>query len=424
VARAIEPYKDTRLPERFLRWIETLRFRIQSIPCYTQNAGSPEGVVDGQQGDRYYDETNNTLFIKSTNVGNTGWLEVGGGGGGVVVIGSRTIARRLLFSDSLDSVITFVGGSWDEVNNRALYGGSDSFVGFVESDDFFSNKIQETPTLPSTVLTSGFVQDVLVNHQDSGILARIGNSLARAPADGSSWTNITAPNFSIVNGVVSYKNTIVVKRAQGGGGVDHVWSDDNGATFTLEASGMNSSGFNSDKPHVSPDGNTLILTDAGSEIAVTTSNSFPATWTIYDLAALTGSVGAAETVMMNTNASQILIVTRGQDIVFTLNGGGTWALVDRAVNPFYRGSIVTSGDVSGVYSSTLGGFLVVQSAGYGTACFFEEGSLASPSSFIPLLSRDNIGFLDSRRGFISSPNEAKIAWPGDANRVLMLTPWT
>ncbi len=77
MARSLEPYKDQRLPERFLRWLETLRIRIQTIPCWTQDAGSPEGVVDGQQGDRYFrtDGAPGTfLYVKTTDTGNTGWI--------------------------------------------------------------------------------------------------------------------------------------------------------------------------------------------------------------------------------------------------------------------------------------------------------------------------------------------------------------
>lgn len=79
--RSVEPYRDPSLPERFMRWIEVLRSRIGTIPCFFQAAGSPEGVVTANQGDRYWDETDNVEYIKGTDGGDTGWLLQGGGGG-------------------------------------------------------------------------------------------------------------------------------------------------------------------------------------------------------------------------------------------------------------------------------------------------------------------------------------------------------
>jgi len=79
MARAVEPFRGG-LPERFLRWIETLRARIFTIPCFTEGNGTPEGVLDGQRGDRYYrlDGSGNTLlYLKTTDVGNTGWQAYG-----------------------------------------------------------------------------------------------------------------------------------------------------------------------------------------------------------------------------------------------------------------------------------------------------------------------------------------------------------
>ena len=87
MARAIEPYRDpaigpgqripgrgVHLPERFSRWIEILRRRVSSIPCFTYTTGSPEGVIAGQKGDLYFDKTANQYYFKSTDTGNTGWL--------------------------------------------------------------------------------------------------------------------------------------------------------------------------------------------------------------------------------------------------------------------------------------------------------------------------------------------------------------
>lgn len=73
----IEPYLNKDLPERFLRWIETLRLRLRSVPQFTQGDGTPEGNLAGIQGDRYFRRDGSAgtfLYVKTTNGGNTGWL--------------------------------------------------------------------------------------------------------------------------------------------------------------------------------------------------------------------------------------------------------------------------------------------------------------------------------------------------------------
>ena len=78
--RTIEPYRDETLPERFLRWIETIRARFKTIPNYTEFNGSPEGVIFGQKADRYYDLTADEVYVKTTQGTNTGWVLLTTGG--------------------------------------------------------------------------------------------------------------------------------------------------------------------------------------------------------------------------------------------------------------------------------------------------------------------------------------------------------
>lgn len=73
----IEPYRDKAMPERFLRWIETLRLKFRTIPSFTKGDGSPEGVLNGITNDRYYNRTGapgTRLYLKTTDTGNTGWV--------------------------------------------------------------------------------------------------------------------------------------------------------------------------------------------------------------------------------------------------------------------------------------------------------------------------------------------------------------
>lgn len=76
----IDPYKDDKLPDRFIRWIEALRAKFVIIPNFTKGNGSPESVVYGKEGDRYYNLTGSAgtyLYVKTTNGGNTGWIAYG-----------------------------------------------------------------------------------------------------------------------------------------------------------------------------------------------------------------------------------------------------------------------------------------------------------------------------------------------------------
>lgn len=77
---AIEPYRDRRLPDRLLRWIETLRLKLRPVPDFIQSTGSPEGVFGGKRGTRYYrtDGAPGTyLYVKTTDTGLTGWVAYG-----------------------------------------------------------------------------------------------------------------------------------------------------------------------------------------------------------------------------------------------------------------------------------------------------------------------------------------------------------
>lgn len=73
----IEPYRDEKLPERFMRWIERLRGALRPVPDFSFGDGTPEGAVMGVVGDRYYNRTGGAgtrLYVKTTNTGNTGWV--------------------------------------------------------------------------------------------------------------------------------------------------------------------------------------------------------------------------------------------------------------------------------------------------------------------------------------------------------------
>lgn len=77
---SIEPYKDSKLPERFLRWIEVLRLKLRPIPDFIEGDGSPEGVISARRTARYFNRTGaagTRLYVKTTQTGNTGWESYG-----------------------------------------------------------------------------------------------------------------------------------------------------------------------------------------------------------------------------------------------------------------------------------------------------------------------------------------------------------
>ncbi|MCG8435433.1 MAG: hypothetical protein MJA83_15530 [Gammaproteobacteria bacterium] len=73
----IPPFKDRRLPDMFLRWLEQLREILRPVPTFRQGTGSPEGAVKGSLNDRYYQTdgaAGSRLWYKSTDGGDTGWV--------------------------------------------------------------------------------------------------------------------------------------------------------------------------------------------------------------------------------------------------------------------------------------------------------------------------------------------------------------
>ena len=79
---SVEPFidPDGRLPNRFMRWIETLRAKLRPIPDFHVGDGSPEGVVTAPQGARYFNRTGGAgtwLYVKTTTTGNAGWVAYG-----------------------------------------------------------------------------------------------------------------------------------------------------------------------------------------------------------------------------------------------------------------------------------------------------------------------------------------------------------
>jgi hypothetical protein len=77
---AIEPYRDTELPSRFLNWLETVRDILRPIPMEIVGTGTPEAVVTAERGTRFFrtDGAAGTfLYVKTTTTGNTGWVAYG-----------------------------------------------------------------------------------------------------------------------------------------------------------------------------------------------------------------------------------------------------------------------------------------------------------------------------------------------------------
>ncbi len=169
--RTIEPYRDQTLPERFLRWIETIRIRFKTIPNYTESDGSPEGVIFGQKADRYYDLTADEVYIKTTQGGNTGWVLITTGGTDVTFQGfgqwryrtttSGTPAAGRLEFDNLD--INLATEMYLNVTNDNGVDMS-AFLALIQANDLVYVQISndasqyvviqtDTPTLAASVYT-------------------------------------------------------------------------------------------------------------------------------------------------------------------------------------------------------------------------------------------------------------------------------
>ena len=64
-----------------MRWLETLRDALLSVPAFTEGTGSPEGVLKAERGARYFrtDGAAGTfLYVKTTQTKDaTGWVAYG-----------------------------------------------------------------------------------------------------------------------------------------------------------------------------------------------------------------------------------------------------------------------------------------------------------------------------------------------------------
>lgn len=108
MVRSVEPYRDPSLPERFMRWIETLRQRIGTIPQFTYLDGSPEGVVIGQVGDLAFDRIGLSYYQKTVDGGNTGWVQLATGGGA-----AETLQQTYQASVPAQILVNAVSGTFE-----------------------------------------------------------------------------------------------------------------------------------------------------------------------------------------------------------------------------------------------------------------------------------------------------------------------
>lgn len=373
-SRSIEPYKDQKLPERFLRWIETVRLRIRTIPCYNEGDGSPEGVVAGIQADRYYDRVGFLLFIKSTNTGNTGWLQVGGAGGAGGTPSRRNLlAEANLQSDGPDTSINFSAADYDPTNSRGLIGGNNSFVGSMAN--ILSGKIVQPSALPSSVISNGSISDIRLNNNDGGVLVRIGNEFARANTAMSSWTDIT-PGFAVTyHGIESWKTTqIIISHTEIAGPLDYTVSTDNGATFPNQfGTAMGGTGRRGIRKSAG-DGKLGIIGTSQLFAWTESADLTAASWNTFDFGTLFVASGNGTDMDWNTDGSLAIYATTTGDVLTSTNGGTSWSLFDRDLNYFRFGP---SGGLSidvVVYVADLEGWILF--GGNGVAAFIADDDLS------------------------------------------------
>ncbi len=406
-----------------MRWIEVLRQRIKTIPCYFQGAGSPEGVISANTGDRYYDETADQLYIKSTDGGNTGWLVVGGGA--AAGVSGRQFALTAKYSDSLDSAIQFESASYDNTNNRILVGGNNSFVGLIaDADIHATTKIQQAATLPSSVVANASISDIVEN-PNGGIFARSGNDILRAPVSGTPWTDLTTGPLVALSkhSIIGWKaNQLVVTHFKlSVPPRDYSVSIDNGANWSQHSSGITTTGGG--QLRKSKDGSKLGTCANGAEFSWTTSADLTsASWNFVDLTAAISFPGQNITdCAFNTDGSVIVIVGANSDIAYSINGGSSYVLVPQADNPFRNAGVEVVGEVRPIHNSTLGGFVLI---GRTQAVFYSDADFPNPTAIIPVTSHDGGSLAGGNvQGTVTDPDSDTVALFGDSNELLLLTPW-
>lgn len=391
MSRSIEPYRDPRLPERFIRWIEVLRMRLATIPCFTQTSGSPEGVINGQKGDRYYDTAADLIYDKTTDTGNTGWVARGAGAAGGAPSRRNMIVEHHLYSDGADTAINFTDCHYDPDNLRVLISGNNSFAGTMS--DVKHGKAAEFATLPSSVIANGQIDDIREDNtvSPSGVLARIGVNHAKAPMAGTPWTVVTPP-FSIgYNGFESWKGTQLVAfhTRQGGPNRDYTVSTDGGVTWPSQFyTGINAADTGRTLAHKSTNDGIIGIGASGPSFAWSASTDLTAAvWNAFDFGALLGATtGNVNDFAWSSDDNEVVVVTGSGDVITSSDGGLNWLLFDRDLNPFRNGVSSFFGIEICVYVADLAGFVITDGS---RGMFIPDSDLTS-HSIMPLANQANV----------------------------------
>jgi hypothetical protein len=137
-----------------------------------QGKGTPEAVVEALPGQRYFDETNNDLYLKEQGDGKFGWVKAGGsgGGGGAVGLGDFCLVRgyadgpeqsELLKAIAQSALVTSSRGTsitYEPAKIAPVFGASPQHVMEVHADGIYEVHIRAYWDIPQNV--GGDIYDV------------------------------------------------------------------------------------------------------------------------------------------------------------------------------------------------------------------------------------------------------------------------
>lgn len=181
-------------------------------------SGSPEGVVTASVGAQRLDGDTDTLYVKETGDGNTGWVEVSGGEGGgdlstsdintsaklKAIVTDETGSGALVFAD--DPVLGDVTAASLEVGDEADAG--DIVLGDGDGNSYSMSAptfdtLTDGATITQTMTSAKVSQNAKVTITDNRTLAFSGlvngmSGILIVKQDGSGGSGLTLPASSVV----------------------------------------------------------------------------------------------------------------------------------------------------------------------------------------------------------------------------------
>ncbi len=283
----------------------------------------------------------------------------------------RLFLYRNLKSDGAEQSITMRTAFFR--NGEGLVGGNDSFGGF--KNDLKSNKINQFAADPDSVTVgSTFLGSISRNSFTNAIMCiQAGTAqreLVQSLDEGVSWALINPPPGAGAMRTLRNSGARLFVISQGNPNINT--SDNGGIAWTSTTSGTTGStqiGF------VAPDEDKCINMGGSSNFAISQNiGASPPVWTLFSTLALFGTAILIQSADWSDDSMVCAATGGGSDIMFSEDGGLTWTMIARDINPLRNAGSGTPCGV--VFSEGNNGFYFINSSSL--ICFLSLDDMATP----------------------------------------------